>query len=76
MENFSITSYQELLKPEMFLFFVGVGEQLEELIGLRWACATFKSAVKLLSLHLLGVELLALEGYVPEGFSFSHISSP
>ena len=76
MENFSITPYQELLKPEMLFVLVDLREQFEELLCAWWACATFKSAVKLLSLHLLGVELLALEGYVPEGFSFSHVSSP
>lgn len=76
MENFSTTTCQELLKPEMTFVLVNVSEQFEELLCAWWACATFKSAVKLLSLHLLGVELLALEGDVPEGFSFSHVSSP
>ena len=76
MEKFSITTYQELLKPEMAFVLVNVGEQFEELLCAWWACATFKSTVKLLSLHLLGVELLALESDVPEGFSFSHVSSP
>ena len=76
MEKFSTTTHQELLKPKMAFVLVDVGEQFEELLCAWWTCATFKSAVKLLSLHLLGVELLALEGYVPEGFSFSHVSSP
>ena len=76
MKNHSTTCCGELLKPEMLFVLVNVSEQFEELLCAWWACATFKSAVKLLSLHLLGVELLALEGYVPEGFSFSHVSSP
>jgi len=45
----------------MAFVLVNVGEQFEELIGLRWTRTTFKSAVKLLPFHLLGVELLALE---------------
>jgi len=74
MENFSATSYQELLKPEVFLFFVGVGEQLEELIGLRWACALHE-VVLFECEHLALGELLTLESDVPEGFVF-HDSSP
>ena len=75
MEKFFTTTYQELLKPEVFLVGVVLGNKFEELIGLRWTRATFKSAVKLLPFHLLGVELLPLEGYVPVRFVF-HGDSP
>jgi len=75
MENFSTTSYQELLKPEMLFVLVDLREQLEELIGLRWACAD-DEVVLFECEHLTLSELLTLKGDVPEGFSFSHINSP
>ena len=74
MENFSITSYQELLKPEMFLFFVGVGEQLEELLCAWWTCAD-DEVVLFECEHLALGKLLTLESDVPVGFVF-HDGSP
>ena len=74
MENFSTTCYQQL-QPEVLFVLVNVSEQFEELLCAWWACATFKPAVKLLALHLLLGELLALEGYVPIRFVF-HGDSP
>jgi hypothetical protein len=75
VEKFSTTCHQELLKPEVAFVLVGVGEQFEELIGLRWTCTALKTAIELLALHLLGVELLTFKYYVPVGFVL-HASSP
>ena len=58
----------------MAFVLVVLGNKFEELIGLRWTRATFKSAVKLLPFHLLGIELLPLEGYVPVRFVFHGVS--
>ena len=68
MKNHSTTRCGELLQPEMAFVLVVLGNKFEELIGLRWTRATFKSAVKLLPFHLLGVELLPLKGSEPMGF--------
>ena len=75
VKNHSTTRCGELLQPEMAFVLVVLGNKFEELIGLRWTRATFKPAVKFLSLHLLGVELLALESDVPAGFVL-HGDSP
>jgi hypothetical protein len=75
MENLSTTSYQELLKPEMAFVLVNVSEQFEELLCAWWTCALHE-VVLFECEHLTLGKLLPLKGDVPEGFSFSHVSSP
>ena len=74
MENFSATSYQELLKPEMLFVLVDLREQFEELLCAWWTCALHE--VVLFECEYLTLsELLTLKGDVPEGFVF-HDGSP
>lgn len=75
MEKFSITTYQELLKPEMAFVLVVLGNKFEELLCAWWACALYE-VVLFECEHLALAKLLTFECDVPKGFSFSHVSSP
>ena len=74
MEKFSTTTYQELLKPEVFLVGVVLGNKFEELLCAWWAFALYE-VVLFECEHLTLGKLLTLKGDVPRWFVF-HGDSP